>query len=259
MKGRLGIFILALTSVLFLTSGIATAVDGVVLIDQARALAGSVTPGDTPGFPVTISVAGSYRLSGNLTVPDADTTAISVTSDNVSIDLNGFAILGPVTCTGNPISCTPTGTGNGINVEGLPRTIGIRNGEIRGMGSAGISCGSSGAVVNVSDMRVLQNGWVGIIVANGMVTGSSVTTNGTTGIAVSGTGTVIGNHVSHNGTNGIQVNNGLVSQNTSSANGSVGLRLTLTVGYWGNALTANNAGGAQVHLGVDLGNNLVLP
>ena len=29
------------------------AVDGVVLIDQNRALAGNFTPGDTAGFPVT--------------------------------------------------------------------------------------------------------------------------------------------------------------------------------------------------------------
>ena len=37
------------------------AVDGVILIDQTKALAGNVTPGDTPGFPVTISLPGSYR------------------------------------------------------------------------------------------------------------------------------------------------------------------------------------------------------
>src|SRR2546428_10232429 len=83
------------------------AVDGVVLIDQNRALAGGVTPGDAPGFPVTLSVAGSYRLSGNLTVPDANTSAIQVTADNVTIDLNGFTILGPVVCSAGAggISC----------------------------------------------------------------------------------------------------------------------------------------------------------
>ena len=32
------------------------AVDGVVLIDQSRAIAGNVTPGDTPGYPIIISV-----------------------------------------------------------------------------------------------------------------------------------------------------------------------------------------------------------
>ena len=33
----------------------AFAVDGVVLMNQANATAGNVTPGDSPGFPVTIS------------------------------------------------------------------------------------------------------------------------------------------------------------------------------------------------------------
>src|SRR5438046_155584 len=93
------------------------AVDGVVLIDQNRALAGGVTPGDAPGFPVTLSVAGSYRLSGNLTVPDENTNAIVVSADNVTIDLNGFSILGPVVCSGNPVSCNfTTGTGTGVIV-----------------------------------------------------------------------------------------------------------------------------------------------
>jgi hypothetical protein len=40
-------------------------VDGVILIDQNKALAGNVTPGDTPGFPVIISQPGSYRLDSN--------------------------------------------------------------------------------------------------------------------------------------------------------------------------------------------------
>src|SRR5947199_10311415 len=78
----------------------AYAVDGVVLINQNAALAGNVTPGDAPGFPVTISVSGSYRLSGNLTVPDTVTTAIRIQADNVAIDLNGFSILGPLVCSG---------------------------------------------------------------------------------------------------------------------------------------------------------------
>src|SRR6266540_3776373 len=85
-------------------SGPMYAVDGVVLIDQNRALAGGVTPGDTPGFPVTLSVPGSYRLTGNLTVPDANTTAIQIAADNVTLDLNGFSILGPVVCSFNFLS-----------------------------------------------------------------------------------------------------------------------------------------------------------
>src|SRR5580704_7633428 len=74
------------------------AVDGVILIDQNHALAGNITPGDAPGFPVTISQSGSYRLAGNLIVPDVNTSAIVVTAENVSLDLNGFSIIGPNAC-----------------------------------------------------------------------------------------------------------------------------------------------------------------
>ena len=64
--------------VLAAMSGSALAIDGVILIDQNKALAGNVTPGDAPGFPVTITLPGSYRLSSNLIVPNADTTAILI-------------------------------------------------------------------------------------------------------------------------------------------------------------------------------------
>jgi hypothetical protein len=37
----------------------AYAVDGIVLIDQNRALAGNITPGDTAGFPISITQPGS--------------------------------------------------------------------------------------------------------------------------------------------------------------------------------------------------------
>src|SRR5262249_14253614 len=90
--------------------------DGVTLIDQKAATTGKVTPADTPGFPVTISEAGSYRLDSNLIVPDAGTTAIEITADNVTLDLGGFSIIGPNSCTPNPVQCTYSG-GSGIGVK----------------------------------------------------------------------------------------------------------------------------------------------
>ena len=64
----------------------------VILIDQAKAMAGNVTPGDAPGFPVSITRAGSYRLSSRLRSPSG--VAIEIVADNVSLNLNGFAIVG---------------------------------------------------------------------------------------------------------------------------------------------------------------------
>lgn len=72
----------------------AAAVDGVVLIDQNRAIAGAITPGDAAGFPISINQPGSYRLSGNLTVP-AGLNGIEINVDGVTLDLNGFLIQGP--------------------------------------------------------------------------------------------------------------------------------------------------------------------
>src|SRR5438552_9500675 len=105
---------------MILLTSLATAVaitvlaQGVVTIDQNRALAGGVTPGDTPGFPVTLSLPGSYRLTGNLTVPNANTTAIQIAANYVTVDLNGFTIIGTTVCTGTRVtSCNPNGMGNG--------------------------------------------------------------------------------------------------------------------------------------------------
>lgn len=97
----------------------AFAVDGVTLIDQNRALAGNVTPGDTPGFPVTINRSGSFRLSGNLTVP-ADTHGIVMGASGVTLDLNGFAIVSG-------------GGANGIGITDLstPQSqITVHNGQV---------------------------------------------------------------------------------------------------------------------------------
>jgi hypothetical protein len=65
---------------------------GVVLITQAKAMAGDVTPGDAPGFPVSITRSGSYRLTTNLRTPSGP--AIEIVADNVSLNLNGFSIIG---------------------------------------------------------------------------------------------------------------------------------------------------------------------
>ncbi|HEX3878642.1 MAG TPA: hypothetical protein VHW24_16755 [Bryobacteraceae bacterium] len=93
---------------------------------------------------MTISQAGSYRLSGNLTAPDINTTAIVITADGVTLDLNGFSISGPVVCTEFPPSCPASGSGIGVqasSLNGLPGPRGVRifNGSVRGMGGMGIS------------------------------------------------------------------------------------------------------------------------
>src|SRR3954453_1870412 len=69
----------------------AAAADGEILINQAKVNAGGITPGDTAGFPATLSRPGRYKLSGNLAVPSGG-LGIQVTANEVTIDLNGFTI-----------------------------------------------------------------------------------------------------------------------------------------------------------------------
>jgi hypothetical protein len=73
---------------LVLLSASSFAADGVVLIDQAAVTASG-------GFPYNITEPDSYRLNGNLMVTAANTVAINISANNVTIDLNGFPITGP--------------------------------------------------------------------------------------------------------------------------------------------------------------------
>jgi len=109
-------------------SGNLLAVDGVILIDQNRALAGGVTPGDAPGFPITITLPGAYRLSGNLSVPQG-TDGIHLTASNITIDLNGFSITTP---TNNALDSSASGITTPFESGTVASGIAIRNGVIEG-------------------------------------------------------------------------------------------------------------------------------
>src|SRR5262249_27684500 len=145
----------ALFSVMFVLPAASWAVDGQVLLDQTKAMLGNVTAGDTPGFPITINAAGSYKLDGNLTVSDANTTAIVINHDDVTIDLNGFSIIGPNVCTSSICTLSGNGVGitTGVSLASSVRDITISNGTIRGMGSSGISV-NAGDSLTIEDMHL---------------------------------------------------------------------------------------------------------
>ena len=62
-------------------AGPARASDGVLEINQTCATQTGCFPGDAPGLPVTLPVAGSYRLTSNLRTSSHALTAILVSSD----------------------------------------------------------------------------------------------------------------------------------------------------------------------------------
>jgi hypothetical protein len=96
----------------------AFAVDGVVLINQSTVMGAG-------GFPYTISQPGSYKLSGNLLVPNG-ADGIHITVNNVVLDLNGFS----VTTSGSNLNWAIGQVGRiGVSL------VVVRNGTIAGFGT----------------------------------------------------------------------------------------------------------------------------
>lgn len=101
----------------FIAAHPAPAADGQILIGQAKALAGNVTPGDAPGFPVTLTRTGSYKLIGNLDIPPG-LNGIEANAVEATIDLNGFRIDGKGRATA------------GDCIVGNQRNLTVRNGTV---------------------------------------------------------------------------------------------------------------------------------
>lgn len=174
----------------------AFAVDGVVLINQSTVM------NSGGGFPYKITQPGSYKLSGNLVVPaNANVDGIDIQTDHVTIDLNGFTISGPVTCTGSGISIS-CGQGQGTGIDAGSNDITIRNGSI-----AGFVIGAHFRGVNnlVEEIHASGNSLYGLIVSNGVVRRNTTALNGIYGI-VAHASTVIENASTFNGAYGLSAN-----------------------------------------------------
>ena len=239
-----------------ITPRTALAADGQVAITQARAMAGGVTPGDAPGFPVSINLPGSYVLSSGLTVPDANTNAIVINADHVTVDLNGFAILGPTDCSGGLHPCANEGSGAGIITPAVRFNITIRRGTIQGMGADGVDLRGDSHVVEHLHLR--SNGDAGVSVFPSADGGGSVVEHNTVqrngGVGISSSGIVAYNTVNTNGSYGIVIiAPGIVLHNLISRNND-GLIFTGTGTYVGNVITGNVD--EQVIGGIDGGHNV---
>jgi len=208
----------------------AGATDGVIEINQAKALAGGVTDTggfDSPGYPVTIG-EGSYRLTSDLDLRNiipANTNAIEIIAGDfhsVSIDLNGFAILGSANCT-DATPCTNAGTGEGIHSETGNPTVHVRNGKVIGMGSYGIYLNRG--VVEVDRVIVASNGGMGIYVAHGLVSQVVAYENGGRGIYVFD-GQVRDSYARQNTGYQVQIDNGTIDNcNVEGANTGAAIRI----------------------------------
>jgi len=235
---RIAVGVLALVAIAAGSSARAQAT-----IDQNKAVNGSITPGDAPGFPITLSQRGSYKLTGNLVVPPA-TGAILITASDVSIDLNGFTITGPNTCTGYgaTVSCAASGPTKGIEAAVGVTDVQVRNGAVDGFEVAALWLNQRSTVDRVKSR--FNKGYAIVVRGDSSVGNSVVERNGIGGVYSEG-GLVFDTIASGNGSYGIVVANpadgALLRNNVATHNGIHGLSgQAIRITYMDNQANKND-------------------
>jgi Right handed beta helix region len=196
-----------------------------VVIDQTAALAGNVSPGDAPGFPITLSRGGHYTLDSDLVVP-ADTPGIVIAAPNVTLDLGGHTLRGPVNCSRGQamlsVACDAASKFSaivGISSVGAAGAV-IRNGVVQGFAGLGVHYGEG---TLLDDLQVRSNAGVGIA-----------------GAGYATQGIVRGVLVQNNGGPGIVCENMRVERSTFAANGGTGVDCRDS--WFVNTVTRDNGG-----------------
>jgi hypothetical protein len=195
------------------------------VIDQNRALAGNVTPGDTAGYPITISQPGSYKLTSNLYAP-ADAAGIVITVPGVTLDLNGFSLIGAGTCSRISETRQVLCTASNLSKSGIDTGPGatVRNGAVQGFSGPGIFANAGSTVLE--RLRVQQNAASGIHSGPNATSTRIVDTiselNGHHGADVV-RAVVTGSQFQLNGMNGVQALITMVLDTSALHNFSIGL------------------------------------
>ncbi len=174
------------------------------------------TPGDNDTSPSTFKITqpGSYYLTGNI-LGFAGKHGIEITASGVTLDLNGFELIGfPAMGDFDAVSTTAPNLTN----------IAVRNGSARSWGGQGINLrNASNSAVN--DIRVSSNAGYGIWTNNNCsITNCSASSNVGYGIQ-SGSNCTITNCTANNNTiDGISTGNGsTISACSARANTSDGI------------------------------------
>ena len=209
-------------------------------------------------LPFTITAAGSYFITGNLT-GTTSSAGILVDADNVAIDLMGFTLQG-----------LPDAL-DGIRVLNARNGITVRNGSVNDWGQEGIDLihdgngkgsgvedvyvlGNIGAGLRANDNALVArvtaryNGGAGISAGqNAIIRECTARENGSTGIAGSFNNVIENNTAQGNGGNGITSGAGsTVAGNVSRANTGNGIFANSGSRVTGNTVSTNGSSGIGV-------------
>ena len=226
------------TLLLLLTFNASMAFADFYVIAGSRGVGTKIT-----SLPATIASSGFYFIDKNLSCV-AGSHGITITADNVTLDLMGFSLNGP----------GGSGSGFGIYINGKTN-VEIRNGTVNNFQGYGISeistFGTGHRIINV---RVKDNGLPGITLAgkNHLVEKCTVASNAA-GISVGPGSTVVHNTCYNNTNRGVYADAGCtVTGNTCYDNGTDGINAGNGTTVTGNTCRSN--GGIGIYL---VGNNCV--
>jgi hypothetical protein len=238
----------------------ALAAEGVIEINDTKIQAAG-------GYPFVITDSGSYRLTSNLQQPAANVNVIRIDTNNVSIDLNGFAISGTNFCSEGgaiptrAVTCTQNSVGAGVYTIGT--SISVRNGTVTGLGGSCITiaggqlenlrighCGNNAIDLDdgqVSNVKIDYVKNLGISMFGGQIDRAFVSHAGNTGVIMTGFGGTISNVDSRlNNFGGITINRGTVRDSVAWGNQGAGITVTtysaVLIGNW---ITDNTLWGVQ--------------
>ncbi len=159
-------------------------------------------------LPFTISSPGSYYLTRDVTGVSGQ-PGITVTASHVTLDLNGFSLIGV------------PGSGRGIDaLIGGVRHLAIRNGVIRNWGGDGIAADFSS--VQAENLHLDSNSLNGMVVGgHSIVRNTTARQNSGNGITVGVNSAIIGCTALSNTATGLAANtNSVVSDSAASSNAS---------------------------------------
>ncbi len=209
-------------------------------------------------LPFTITASGSYYLGTNLSA--ATGNGITISNNNVTVDLNGFALAG------GPSSA------NGIYMPASQINVTVRNGSISGWQNGVVVVPNTSRGIVLERLAVSSCGQYGIFSSSpALVRNCLSISNQYAGIYVFGGGQITDCDASYNGNNGIIAADGIVRNCSAANNGHYGIYATpgTVSGCWirnninsgiylisagseiiGNTCVGNNSSGSTADAGI---------
>jgi hypothetical protein len=240
--------------------------------------------------PFTAAASGAYYLTSNLNAPSGN--GITITAGNVSIDLNGFALIGNASSIGIYASNTASNvilkngeiTGWQLGIFAGANNYLLEDLVVTGCSAIGIDCNNNALVRNcissfnvgngilvfgggqVLNCEASNNGGYGIEMISGIVRDCRVANNSTSGIYLNGNGNeAIGNVCLGNNTSlntvqaGIYVNGqeNRVENNHVTGSGAAGISVNIVFNF--NTIIKNYVGGNGASNYIALGTQVIGP